>query len=1223
MTGPFDKHLDSDELNRLVSLQETRVSGSEQLSEPTLREAQRHVESCQDCSRKVQRHRSLQSEILRMRAPKPPSPTPECIGDAEWLEVAAGLLPEAKTRELMKHAAQCGHCGPLLKSAVETISDEATPSEEILLASLSSARPEWRKNMAASLRGDVRQGQQKRAWPMVLAWPNPAYIFAAVAVVTMVVWIGMRTLYPPSAEQLLAQAYSEHRTLEVRIPGAKYAPMQAERGGGESDFDKPQSLLKAKDLIGDALRKNPNDPKWLQARARAELLDSNYESAINSLQRALESQPNSPSLLTDLGSAYFVRAETVNRPIDYGRAIDSFGKALALSPDDPVALFNQALASERMFLYTQALEDWQRYVRVDPQGEWSDDARRRLTALKQKLKEHEKSQSEPLLTPAEIAESATNASTLQERVDERIEDYLRVATTDWLPLAFPVSFEHPSVEARTAIYVLAEVARKSHGDTWLADLLNDGASGQFPAAIEALAASLRANERGDYWEGQRSARTAALMFRLASNAAGELRAQAEEVYSDHLMWEGPHCLALLNQMAVRLARSKYAWIDAQMNLERSNCANAVGDLGTYETAIGKGLEEAERHKYPSLSLRALGFQALSHASLGETQAAFSNASKGLGLFWSTRVDLMKGYNLYYDLDSAADGLRLRNLQVILWREACALIDRHPDILLRAMAHRWYGSAAYVADQPTLAATEFSKASALFATSPKTVATARDHMDAEVWLAQAEIRQGDLKQADTRLQSVKADIDRAPSFDPEIVFYTAQADLSMRRSDSTSAEAALRCGIFLAEWALNSFPSETGRREWAEQTRNAYRNLVEWKLRQGDATSALELWEWYRGADLRASDNTFPHLPGTLDTNLPPDPRDAPPLPSPNVVTSQLPLLHDETVIAYGIFPDGIAIWAYDDRGVSSRWIPTSSSTVRDLVVRFQRLCSDRNSDIAALRTTARALYDILIGPVEERFVSGRTIVFEPDDFLENLPWEALVQPTSHYLLERSPIFVAPTLYRTMHLRPTLAIAPEVQALVVSVPAAAREGLPPLGDVVIEAQTVANGFRSAHWLQGSNATLSVIRREIRGSVVFHFAGHAISSPQRSGLLLAEIDPGTHLPRLVDGESLSGRETKNLQLAVLSACETGGKGESGGFGTENLAQSLLHAGVPHVVASRWNVDSRETAEFMKGFYANLLSGDDVAESIHKARLMLASQPASAHPYYWAAFEIQGRK
>ncbi|HEY4903744.1 MAG TPA: hypothetical protein VIH89_09755, partial [Candidatus Sulfotelmatobacter sp.] len=99
-----------------------------------------------------------------MSMPSDLRPGPGCVEETEWLNVAAGLLTEAKTRELMKHAAQCGHCGPLLKNAAETLSDEVTPSEETLLASLSSARPEWRHNMATTLRGDLRKQQQKPLW---------------------------------------------------------------------------------------------------------------------------------------------------------------------------------------------------------------------------------------------------------------------------------------------------------------------------------------------------------------------------------------------------------------------------------------------------------------------------------------------------------------------------------------------------------------------------------------------------------------------------------------------------------------------------------------------------------------------------------------------------------------------------------------------------------------------------------------------------------------------------------------------------------------------------------------------------------------------------------------------------------------------------------------------------------------------------------------------------
>jgi hypothetical protein len=188
-------------------------------------------------------HKSVQSEILRMRAPNPSPPTPECVGEAEWLEVAAGMYPDAKTRELMKHAAQCGHCGPLLKSAADALVDETTPSEEAWLASLRSTQPECQKNMAETLRGnagakDSSRGKEEGAqwWRVLFALPRPAFVLAGIAVTVMAGWLAVRSLHPPSAEQLLAQAYTEHRTLEVRIPGAKFAHMRVERAAGGSSL---------------------------------------------------------------------------------------------------------------------------------------------------------------------------------------------------------------------------------------------------------------------------------------------------------------------------------------------------------------------------------------------------------------------------------------------------------------------------------------------------------------------------------------------------------------------------------------------------------------------------------------------------------------------------------------------------------------------------------------------------------------------------------------------------------------------------------------------------------------------------------------------------------------------------------------------------------------------------------------------------------------------------
>ncbi len=289
MTRPFDRHLDSDELDVLVSSQASELS-SGQLSEQ-LAEAQRHVESCQDCYRKVQMHKFVQSEISRQRVSVNISPGPDCTGNSVWVRIAAGLLPENEARERIKHAAQCGHCGPLLRTAAETVSEEATPDEEALVASLSSARPEWQGTMAETLRTKTKPGKttEPRASSLRGFFSLRRSTFAVAAMVLTIVagWMGLQTLRPPSADQLLSQAYTERRTLELRIPGAKYAPMRVERSAGTSSMDKPSSLLRAEALIGENLQKTPNDPVWLQARARADLLDGNYESAINLIRQLI------------------------------------------------------------------------------------------------------------------------------------------------------------------------------------------------------------------------------------------------------------------------------------------------------------------------------------------------------------------------------------------------------------------------------------------------------------------------------------------------------------------------------------------------------------------------------------------------------------------------------------------------------------------------------------------------------------------------------------------------------------------------------------------------------------------------------------------------------------------------------------------------------------------------------------------------------------------------
>ncbi len=149
MGRPLNKHIDNKELNALVpSFSE---SGQEMpgLSPDSIREAERHVRSCVDCSRSVSKYRQLVNR-LSTAVSEAVSPGADCPKDedVDWYEVAAGLWPELKARQLILHASLCDHCGPLLRAAT-SLDNEPAPNEENLLTQLK--RPSRPKSVRRSV----------------------------------------------------------------------------------------------------------------------------------------------------------------------------------------------------------------------------------------------------------------------------------------------------------------------------------------------------------------------------------------------------------------------------------------------------------------------------------------------------------------------------------------------------------------------------------------------------------------------------------------------------------------------------------------------------------------------------------------------------------------------------------------------------------------------------------------------------------------------------------------------------------------------------------------------------------------------------------------------------------------------------------------------------------------------------------------------------------------
>ncbi len=370
---------------------------------------------------------------------------PNCPDPLVWYEIASGELASEPTQEYLQHATSCDHCGNLLSKAVSDLNDEPTPAETKEIAALESARPKWQRRLAQRIAGTLTPDSGSVPW-----WSRPRVRrFALAAAGLVVAVIAVQQLQIQITEKLLARAYSDERPIELRMAGAKHAKFTAERGSKDSLMDRPPALLMAEALLSVKMGSRSSDPRWLHAKAKADLLDGKYEAARDSLTRALQLSPKSPEILIDLATAYSQKG-------GYAAAFEYLSQVLALKPDDPVALFNRAIVGEQLHLYRQSLDDAERYLKIEPNSEWAGEASARANDIRAKLKRHDQSHATPLLSPAQLVLSADN-SNLRSEVDQRIEEYLNDAVSSWLPQAYPETASKSDPAARQALFFLADL----------------------------------------------------------------------------------------------------------------------------------------------------------------------------------------------------------------------------------------------------------------------------------------------------------------------------------------------------------------------------------------------------------------------------------------------------------------------------------------------------------------------------------------------------------------------------------------------------------------------------------------------------------------------------------------------------------------------------------------------------------------------------------------------
>jgi CHAT domain-containing protein len=722
-----------------------------------------------------------------------------------------------------------------------------------------------------------------------------------------------------------------------------------------------------------------------------------------------------------------------------------------------------------------------------------------------------------------------------------------------------------------------------------------------------LSRAAQANHAEEFDKAQAQADLAYRRFRASGNTAGALRAQFEWAFAAQVNQQGNACRQLATAALTESKRHPYLWLHIQLGLESGVCSGLMGNLGADVRFSQLAMEQAQQSGYSTLYLRALGFVAGDKFDSGDRANGWKLTGTGLQRFWSGQFPAMRGYNFYTHMAFSAEAAGRPNFQLAILQEAVSLIGSSQNLLLRAAAHSGTGDAASAANQPQIAEQQYAEATRLYALAPQTEATRNSRIESDIRTAQLEARRNKLDTALDRLTRVQSEVQQLSNDYLAQSFYSILGEVQLRRHRPAEAEPALRAALALAERNLKLMNTEAQRIDWSKKSAPVYLGLAEAELVQGREQDSLEIFEWYRGAPQRAGKE---HLTARYGDE-----------PNPTRLPSRLPLLSSQTVLAYAPLPEGLAIWIYDDRGVSAKWIPETAQDREELAARFYDLSSDPRSEMSALRRDSRALYELLISPVEQLLDPRRTLVIEAEGWVARLPFEVLLDSNNRYLVERAPIVHSPGLYSDELLRSGNRISADSPALIVASTAAPRGFFPPAG-VSEQAEAVARNFHHPRLSIRRDASLGMVKEQLQTAEVFHFAGHSLVTPNNPGLMMEDIDPRTENPRLLDANSLRASSVPSLQLAVLSACSTAGGSEGDSSGFNSITDTLLRSGVPHVVASRWAVDSVETRGFVEDFYHNLLSGMPVSEAVRLTSQKMLANPRTAHPYYWSALAAYGR-
>lgn len=766
-------------------------------------------------------------------------------------------------------------------------------------------------------------------------WMSVAAVLAVAIVAATVIMLRRSPI-----DRLIAFAPHEHRLVEARLSGFPWARLQApSRGEAKPDT----ATLKFSGAAGDVL-----ESKDTHAKGVAYLVIGRRNDSIEALERAAEGS-NDPKVWNDLAVARLASAVADDHPSQLPEALADADHALRLDPRFAEALFNRALILEHLGILAAARKAWIAYLAVDPNSEWSAEARAHLHKL----------------------------SGISRRFDPKMFD---AAPVEQVVREFPEETRRYG----EAMLLPGQLDRaRAIGDALAAfkgeRLLQDAVAAverSAGASRQALAEAYREYNEAGFALKDRNAGVAEAHFRRAAELfrqGGSPMADSASYHAASAAFQQHRASAReeLGHLLGSIDREHHRALAAQIEWELALAANTEADWGTAariaEHAIDAFRGLGERHNAASVG----GIAAISYEMMGERDVAWERRTRTCAELSTLRFPASLATMVHaamftlLPLDQTAAASALLNT---------ILSDPPNDPLVRAEMMTSDVRLAARADDVQHARSELplTRRAAADISDP----ALRESVQAQIDLVAAEIQ---FRSApNTAIQSLGRSISlfqngRLSWLLPEAHLQRGRAYRASANDDAAVAEyTAAMQAIETQESAIRDTQRRLAFRDTAARVID---ETIDIELARGRIAEAFAFVDRSRALDDRR------HLPGNTS---------------------------DTPVIEYVVRPHAITIFCLAHDGVSVQSVAMERPVLTGMVDAFAEDVR-RRAVLDDLRSESATLYRLLIAPVKPHLGQATEIVLIPDHDLYAVPFPALWDETEkRYLVEQRVIRFAPS-----------------------------------------------------------------------------------------------------------------------------------------------------------------------------------------------------------------------